>query len=122
MHELAITEKILDVVLRHAGAERVHRVLLVVSELSDLQPLWLRRAFAELAAGTNFPAPLQKMIYRCQDDPEAVRRVGIHWATEQCRDLIDHDVHGIHFYTLNQSDATRRIYQTLGAKDSAALR
>ena len=80
------------------------------------------RRMAQLAAGTNFPAPLQKMIYRCQDDPEAVKRVGIHWATEQCRDLIDQGVSGIHFYTLNQSDATKKIYETLGAKDSAALR
>ncbi len=77
---------------------------------------------ADLAAGTNFPAPLQKAIRRCQDDPEAVKRVGVHWATEQCRDLIDQGAAGIHFYTLNQSDATKRIYETLGAKDSASLR
>ena len=77
---------------------------------------------ADLAAGTNFPAPLQKAVYRCQDDPAAVKRVGVHWATEQCRDLIDHGVSGIHFYTLNQSDATTHIYQTLGAKDSSSLR
>jgi methylenetetrahydrofolate reductase (NADPH) len=80
------------------------------------------KRMAELAAGTNFPAPLQKAIYRCQDDPDAVKRVGVHWATEQCRDLIDHDVSGIHFYTLNQSDATTHIYETLGAKDSSSLR
>lgn len=94
----------------------------LVAGIMPITSLKGMRRMAELAAGTNFPAPLQKMIYRCQDDSEAVRRVGIHWATEQCRDLIDHNVHGIHFYTLNQSDATRRIYQTLGAKDSAALR
>lgn len=77
---------------------------------------------AELAAGTRYPAPLMRQIYRCQDDPEAVRRVGLHWATEQCRDLIDQGVRGIHFYTLNQSDATMQIYENLGAKDSAGLR
>jgi methylenetetrahydrofolate reductase (NADPH) len=80
------------------------------------------RRMADLAAGTIFPAALQRAIYRCQDDPEAVARVGAHWATEQCRDLIDHGVSGIHFYTLNRSDGTKRIYETLGAKDSAALR
>jgi methylenetetrahydrofolate reductase (NADPH) len=82
---------------------------------------------AELSGGTTFPAALQRMIYRCQDDPDAVERVGIHWATEQCRDLIDRGrsggpVRGIHFYTLNRSDATKHIYRTLGAKNSAMLR
>ncbi len=77
---------------------------------------------AELAAGTRFPAPLLRAIGRAQDDPDAVARVGAHWATEQCRDLLDHGVEGIHFYTLNRSDSTARIYQTLGARDSEALR
>lgn len=80
------------------------------------------KRMAELAAGTRFPTPLLKSVYRCQDDPESVKRVGIHWATEQCRDLIDQGVQGIHFYTLNQSDATKEIYRNLGAKDSVALR
>jgi len=79
------------------------------------------KRMAELSGGTNFPARLQKHIYRCQDDADAVRNVGIHWATEQCRDLIDNGVRGIHLYTLNRSGATRQIYQTLGAKNSAAL-
>ncbi len=77
---------------------------------------------ADLAGGTHFPAPLLKHVARFQGDDDAVRRIGTHWATEQCRDLIDRGVRGIHFYTLNQSDATRQIYQSLGAKDSAALR
>jgi methylenetetrahydrofolate reductase (NADPH) len=72
------------------------------------------KRMAELAAGTRFPAPLLRAIKRCEDDPASVANVGIHWATEQARDLIDRGVAGIHFYTLNKSDATRRIYQTLG--------
>ncbi len=76
---------------------------------------------AELALGVRFPARLLRAIGRCGDDPEAVEKVGIHWATEQCRDLLDNQVRGIHFYTLNRSDATRRIYENLGVKDSRAL-
>ena len=52
------------------------------------------------------------------DDKEAVKRVGAHWATEQVLDLIDNNVEGIHFYTLNQSQATREIYASLGVKNS----
>ncbi len=76
---------------------------------------------AELALGARFPAALLRAIGRCAND-EAVAKVGVHWATEQCRDLLDHQVRGIHFYTLNRSDATRQIYENLGVKDSAALR
>ncbi len=76
---------------------------------------------ADMAQGTRFPAPLLRAINRANGDPEAVRRVGIHWATEQCRDLLDRQVRGIHFYTLNRSTATREIYLNLGVRDSQAL-
>jgi methylenetetrahydrofolate reductase (NADPH) len=76
---------------------------------------------AELALGAHIPAALLRAIGRCSDDA-AVARVGIHWATEQCRKLLDSQVRGIHFYTLNRSDATRQIYENLGVKDSAELR
>jgi len=71
-------------------------------------------AMAGMAGGTRYPASLLKSVQRCNGDAEAVKRVGIHWATEQCRDLLDHKVKGLHFYTLNQSDATRQIYLNLG--------
>jgi methylenetetrahydrofolate reductase (NADPH) len=76
---------------------------------------------AELALGARFPAALLRAVNRCADD-QALGRVGVHWATEQCRGLLDNGVRGIHFYTLNKSDATRQIYENLGVKDSVALR
>jgi methylenetetrahydrofolate reductase (NADPH) len=76
---------------------------------------------AEMALGARFPSKLLRAVSRCGDDKEAVRRVGVHWATEQCRDLLDHQARGIHFYTLNRSDATRQIYDHLGVKDSVGL-
>lgn len=79
------------------------------------------KRMAELAAGTRFPAKLQRALRRASEEPAAVERVGIHYATEQCRDLLDHDVAGIHFYTLNKSHATREIYANLGLRDTEAL-
>lgn len=76
---------------------------------------------ADLALGCRFPAPLMRAINRTGGDADAIRRVGVHWATEQCRDLLDNDVRGIHFYTLNRSTATREIYQNLGVSDSRML-
>ena len=76
------------------------------------------RRMAELSGGSVFPARLLKALARAGDDPEAVRRVGLHYATEQCADLLHHGVSGLHFYTLNQSSATREIYANLGLKAS----
>jgi 5,10-methylenetetrahydrofolate reductase len=69
---------------------------------------------AELALGARIPAPLLRSIARSEDNSKAVSKVGTHWATEQCRDLLDNQVRGIHFCTLNRSDATRHIYENLG--------
>src|SRR6266513_3997751 len=72
------------------------------------------KRIAELASGARFPAKLLRALEHCQNDPEIVRRVGIHYALEQCRDLLDDAVAGIHFYTLNRSDATPVMFDTLG--------
>jgi methylenetetrahydrofolate reductase (NADPH) len=80
------------------------------------------KRMADLALGARYPAPLIRAINRAGGDEEAVRRVGVHWATEQSRDLLDHQVAGLHFYTLNRSTATRDIYATLGVKDSMGLK
>lgn len=93
----------------------------LVAGIMPITSLTSMKRMADLSGGTNFPAALLRSIYRAQDDAEAVERVGVHWATEQCRDLLERGVDGIHFYTLNQSSATRKIYETLGAKDSRAL-
>lgn len=64
---------------------------------------------AELAAGARFPAKLQRALAGLEEDPVAFANAGIEYATEQCRELIAQDVAGLHFYTLNKSDATKRI-------------
>ena len=76
MHELAITDRILRTVLTHARRNRahhVHRVLLVVSEIADLQPLWLQHYFDKLAAGT-----------RAEGARLEVERVAPEFACEEC--------------------------------------
>jgi methylenetetrahydrofolate reductase (NADPH) len=85
--------------------------------LAGIMPITSKETMArmaELALGARFTARLLRAIDRCDDDSRAVAKVGAHWATEQCRDLLDNQVRGIHFYTLNRSDATRKIYENLG--------
>lgn len=63
--------------------------------------------------GAHIPSALQARLQSVRHDDEAVRAVGIDHATTQCRELLDRGAPGIHFYTLNQSSATRAIFERL---------
>ncbi len=97
--------------------ERCELAGITVPILAGLMPITSlsgMKRMADLAAGTRYPAALIRAINRCNGDDESIKRVGIHWATQQCLQLLEHGVRGVHFYTLNHSDATRQIWQTLG--------
>ncbi len=85
-------------------------ILAGIMPLSSLQSL---KRIPEMALGVRIPAKLLRAVLRAEDN-EAVEKIGIHWATEQVFDLYDHHVAGIHFYTLNRSKATLKIYEALG--------
>ncbi|WP_294344653.1 methylenetetrahydrofolate reductase [NAD(P)H] [Prosthecochloris sp.] len=67
---------------------------------------------SELALGARIPAPLLKRVLEASNDDE-VARIGIEWATMQVEDMIDNKIKGIHFYTLNNAESTRRIFQNI---------
>ena len=73
---------------------------------------------AELAEGARYPAKLIRALQRANGDVDAVENVGIHYAAQQCAELLDANVAGIHFYTLNKSKATQKIYSNLGLSRS----
>ena len=55
MHELQVTERILDIVLRHAKTNNVSKILsiqLQIGELSDLENEWVQRYFDYLSKDT----------------------------------------------------------------------
>jgi methylenetetrahydrofolate reductase (NADPH) len=64
--------------------------------------------------GSVFPEWYMDKLRPYEDDPDAVRRIGIEEATRLCQVLLDGGAPGLHFYTLNRSTATREIHANLG--------
>jgi len=54
---------------------------------------------------TYLPPELAARLRNAGDNAEAAEQVGIDWAIEQIRDLLNHDVPGVHLYILNRSHA-----------------
>ena len=64
--------------------------------------------------GAQIPANIEKTFAAIADDADAVKKVGIELATKMCQELISLKVPGLHFYTMNTSDATLQICKNLG--------
>jgi len=63
--------------------------------------------------GAHIPLDLKQRLDAVRSDEAAVRALGIAHATTQCGELLARGAPGIHFYTLNQSPATRAIFAAL---------
>ena len=66
-------------------------------------------------SGASIPAPLRAELERIRTDDAAVAALGIAQTTAQAVELLHGGAPGIHFYTLNQSPATRVILTALKA-------
>lgn len=103
--------------------ERCEIAGIKVPIVAGIMPITSRKSIqrmAELSLGSRFPGKLLKALSRAEDD-QVAENVGIHWATEQVRDLLDNKVDGIHMYTLNKSKATIKIYDSLGIRNFNSL-
>ncbi len=64
-------------------------------------------------AGTPLPRVVVERLARVQDEPAAVREVGIEIATETAQRLLAEGAPGLHFYTMNTSTATLAVHANL---------
>jgi len=67
---------------------------------------------AELS-GVPIPSFMIDAFNKVEDNPDAVRALGIEFATKLCQELLEAGAPGLHFYTMNTSTATREIYSQI---------
>lgn len=60
----------------------------------------------------DLPDPLLNALESCKTNAD-VKQVGIEWAIQQCKELMQHNVPSLHFYTMSKADATYQVAKEL---------
>lgn len=113
--DFLITQLFFDNTAYFRFVERARSAGVAVPILPGLMPVsnvgQLER-FTQMC-GATVPERLRARLDRVRDDPQAVLAIGIEWCIRQARELLASGAPGVHFYTLNQSLATRVVHSAL---------
>jgi methylenetetrahydrofolate reductase (NADPH) len=113
--DVLITQLYFDNADYFAFVERAREAGITVPIVAGIMPIVSAANIRRMAglSGARIPSELESRLSEVEHDDRLTMEVGIEWATLQCRELVERDVPGIHFYTLNRSPATRRIFESL---------
>jgi methylenetetrahydrofolate reductase (NADPH) len=116
--DVVITQLFYDNELYFRFVERARRAGIAVPLVAGIMPITNARQIQRITqlSGNAVPPALAAALERAGDDPQAGLALGVEYGTRQCAELLRAGVPGIHFYTLNQSPATRAIFENLRAE------
>ena len=100
-----ITQMFFDNQIYYDFVEKCRAAGINVPIIPGLKPLSTARQISVLpeAFSLDIPLELTKEIERHSNDKDAVYRIGTEWCTMQCKDLLEHGVPAVHFYTMGKS-------------------
>lgn len=97
--------------------ERVGIDLPIVPGIMPITNYTQLARFSELC-GAEIPRWIRKRLEYCGDDRNAIRAFGIEVVSHLCQRLLELGAPGLHFYTLNQAEATLAIWRNLGCAEA----
>ena len=116
--DFIVTQLFFDVREYFAMVERMRNMGVTKPVLPGILPIQSLESIRRLLqmCGANIPGKLYLALEEANETggPEAVREVGIRYAVEQIRRLIDNGAPGIHLYTLNRAGMCLRIAEEAG--------
>jgi len=88
---------------------------ITVPILAGIMPITNSKSLLHTAkmCGCSIPYQLSTMIESYYHYPEAMKEIGINYATHQIIDLITNGVDGIHIYTMNKPEIAQAIFHNI---------
>jgi len=113
--EFLITQLFFDAADYFAFVARARAAGISVPIVPGIMPIVSTASIRRMTTlcGARIPAELGRALDAAGADDERALEVGVEWATAQCRELLSRGAPGLHFYTLNRSPATRRVFEQL---------
>lgn len=81
----------------------------VIAGIMPVRSLTQAQKMVEMTR-VNIPSELREKLEKY---PEDVKKIGVEYAEEQCQNLVDNGVCGLHFFTLNHSDMVSEILDNI---------
>lgn len=111
----AITQYFYNIDAYHHLIEKCERENITVPIVPGIMPITNYANLTRFSdrCGAEIPRWIRKQLEAYQDDTESLKAFGIDVTSRLCNDLLDSGAPGLHFYTLNQVDATVNIWNQL---------
>jgi methylenetetrahydrofolate reductase (NADPH) len=114
--DAAITQYFYNADAYFAFVEQCQRMEIDVPIVPGIMPVTNYSQLARFsdACGAEIPRWIRKRLEDFGDDKEAIRSFGHDVVLALCQRLLDGGAPGLHFYTMNQSAPTLKLWQELG--------
>ena len=106
-----ITQMFFDNQVYYDFVDRCREAGISIPIIPGLKPLSTARQISTLpeAFSLDIPIELTEEIRKHGDDRQAVYEIGTEWCSMQCKDLLEHGVPAVHFYTMGKTENITRI-------------
>lgn len=113
--EFATTQLFFDNSAYYRYMEQVIKAGIQIPILPGIMPITNFKQIKKMLSMTNaiIPQILVEKLEKNEDNIEEMAKIGIDFAIGQCQDLIKNGVKGLHFYTMNKSNATLKIFEAV---------
>jgi methylenetetrahydrofolate reductase (NADPH) len=112
----AITQYFFNTDAYYSLVDSCQKLAIDIPIVPGIMPITNYKQLARFSSmcGAEIPQWIRKRLEGYADDIESIRSFGYDVILKLCDDLISHGVPGLHFYSMNQVDPTRRLWQELG--------